>query len=299
MCEIVLDKRINGNTSLLGLIGNPVTHTVSPWLHNTISNYLKDNNVYIPIQTDIDSLGDCVRGIKAMGFKGFNVTVPFKQDVMQYLDEISSDAKIIGAVNTIKNENGVLKGYNTDGIGFNKWFESRFNSNICNKKIFILGAGGSSRAIAVTCAIEGADKIFIANRTEKTAENLAAHINKNIYHSAVGMSYDNVETRILFEESDIIINTTSVGMHPDIDSCPINNNFEFNPNQIICDIIYNPSSTLFLKRAIETGCRCDNGLGMLFWQGILAYCIWNELDLKYIPTKQLFSVFSKEVLQKL
>jgi shikimate dehydrogenase len=299
MHDIILDKRVNGRTGLLALVGNPVEHTVSPWLHNTISNILENNNVYIPIKTTEDNLGDCVKGFKAMGFRGFNITVPFKLEIMQYLDIISTEAKLIGAVNTVKNENGKLKGYNTDGIGFVKWFEKRFHTSIAGKKVFIVGAGGSSRAISITCASEGADKVFIANRTEITAENLAAHINKKVSHCAVGMGYGSDETRILFEECDIIINTTSVGMYPDINECPINDDFKFNENQIVCDIIYNPSATVFLRKAFNEGCRNDNGLGMLFWQGILAYSIWNEIELDNIPVDDLYNIFSKEILRKL
>ena len=282
-----LDKRINGTTILTGLIGNPVGHTVSPFLHNSLFTALGINGIYVPLQVPSGGLKDAVMGLKATGFSGFNVTIPYKEEVCEFLDVISADARLLGAVNTVKISDGKLYGFNTDADGFIRAFEDRTGTNFKQKKVSILGAGGTARTLAIRIALEGAERIDIINRTITRAMELAEAINKiavnpectnkRVFAFASGTQ----EAIQALKDCDIMINTTSVGMHPEINHCPISQDFVFGSNQIIYDVIYNPAQTKLLTNANAFGCKIFNGSSMLLYQGVQAFEIF--LDRKVPP----------------
>lgn len=287
------DNRITGKTKLMGVIGNPIEHSISPQLHNTLNKMLGLDFVYVPFRVETGALQDAVKGLKALGLVGFNVTVPYKNDVLEFLDETTEEVKIVGAANTIKNAGGRLYGYNTDTEGFARSFKEDSGTGFEGKKVAVLGAGGAARAIAVKVASEGAAGISIINRTVSKAMEIAGIINSNIGTGTdCYRPEDSGAAEALFE-SDIVINTTSIGMFPRIDECPVDKNTVFREEQIVYDIIYNPVKTKLLKKAEESGCKVINGLGMLFYQGIYAYEIWTGLKISEEKLREAYACFVK------
>lgn len=265
---------VTGRTKIAGLLGNPVEHSVSPQLHNTISRYMGHDIIYVPFKVEKDNLEKAVDGLRAINVIGFNVTIPYKSEIIKYLDDVSDEALLLGAVNTVKNENGRLLGYNTDAEGFKRSFVEETGYGFKNKKVAVIGAGGAAWAIAMKVALDGAEHIDIVNRTVSKAYELSYHINKKTGVPVRALSMSEAEEEQVLGHDEIIINTTSVGMYPDVDACPVKDFSCFNENHIFYDIIYNPSKTKLLKEAEEQGCRVINGLGMLIYQGIYAYEIW-------------------------
>lgn len=288
---MLIENRISGKTRLIGLIGNPVEHSVSPQLHNTISAFLDVDLVYVPFRVENSDLEDAVLGLKALNLLGFNVTIPYKKDVMKFIDDNTKEALLMGAVNTVKNIDGRLYGYNTDAEGFSRSFKESAGTGFKDKNVFIIGAGGAARAIAVKIAVEGAKSICIVNRTPEKASDIVQIINNNISKVADYFSSGDPNVRQVFKESDIVINTSSIGMYPDIECSPVIKGCAFNSSQIVYDVIYNPSKTRFLAEAEKKGCKIINGLGMLFYQGIYAYEIWTGVRLPENITKELFTSF--------
>jgi len=290
-------RYVTGKTKLLGVIGNPISHSISPELHNTLSSYLGIDAVYVPLKVDKERLGDAVQGLKALNFKGFNITIPYKNDVIKYVDEISTEASFIGAVNTVKIIENKLYGYNTDVEGFVNSFKEEAGTGFTNKKVAIIGAGGAARAIAIGVAYDRAKKITLINRTLSKAIQIADIIINNI--SPYEERTDDVESIQLndskcidvLNQSDIIINTTSLGMYPDIDCMPVPEYVEFKSNQIVYDVIYNPVKTKLLQQAESKGCKIINGLGMLIYQGIKAYEIWMDMTVPGEIAREIFRKF--------
>ncbi|HOJ09122.1 MAG TPA: shikimate dehydrogenase [Clostridiales bacterium] len=282
---------VTGKTKLLGVIGNPLSHSISPQLHNTLSCCLRIDAVYVPFRVGEGYLEYAVKGLKALDVLGFNVTIPYKNDVINYIDSVSREASLIGAVNTVKNIDGRLYGYNTDAAGFVNSFKEEAGTGFKDKNVVIIGAGGAARAIATGIAFEGAGRISIINRTISRAAEIADIINKNIL--PVAGYYDLQDNNIseAIKQADIIINTTSLGMYPDINKLPLTIPLNFSTNQIIYDVIYNPKKTRLLQEAEKQGCKAVNGLGMLIYQGIKAYEIWMEMDIPGEIVKSLFEAF--------
>ncbi len=276
---MTINESIKGKTKIACVIGNPIAHSVSPQIHNTISSYLGIDLAYIPFLVKKESLKEAIEGFKACSLVGFNVTIPYKNAILELLDNISEEARLIEAVNTVKNVNGKLYGYNTDCSGFKRDFAEETGTNFFDKNIVVLGAGGSSRAICVKIALEGAKGISILNRTAEKAELLAGYINKNISDIAKAFGINACEAKSRLSEADIIINTTSAGMHPHMDSMPVESGNIFSRGQIVYDLIYNPPKTKLLAEAEKAGCKIVNGLGMLIYQGIEAYEIWNDVSI--------------------
>lgn len=284
-------ERVTGKTKVLGVIGNPIEHSISPQLHNTVSHMLEMDFIYVPFRIDRENLGDAVKGLRALGFEGFNVTVPYKKDVLQFLDEVTKEVQLIGAANTIKNLDGRLYGYNTDAEGFARSFKEESGTSFEGKHVTILGAGGAARAIAVKVALEGASSIRIINRTLEKAVEIAEIINQQIGPVAQGYHSDAPRIFTIIDESDIIVNTTSIGMYPEVEGCPVDEGICFKSHQIVYDAVYNPTKTKLLKKAEQNGCKTINGLGMLFYQGIYAYEIWTGIKLKKETIKDAYASF--------
>jgi len=226
-----IDVRVTGKTKLLGLVGNPVEHSISPQLHNTLSSLLGLDIVYIPLAVGKEDLETVVKALKALDFIGFNVTIPYKRDIMKYLDENSKEAILMGAVNTVKKIDGRLYGYNTDAEGFLRSFKEEAGVGFKGKKVVLIGAGGVARAIAVKIASEDAEKISVVNRTVEKSVELAEVVNENIKEIVQVYNFEDKTFRMAFEESDIIINTTSVGMYPKTRETPVKFTECFNKNQ--------------------------------------------------------------------
>jgi len=288
-----IDVRVTGKTKLLGLIGNPVEHSISPQLHNSLSSLLGHDLVYVPLKVEKQNIGAVVNALKRLEFVGFNVTVPYKREIMKYIDENTKEAILMGAVNTVKNIDGRLFGYNTDAEGFARSFKEESGVGFAGKKVVIIGAGGVARSIAVKLAKEGVEKISLVNRTPLKAVELADVVNENIREVVQVYNFNDKTFMMAFEESDIIINTTSVGMFPHVNNTPVKVKNRFHKNQIVYDVIYNPVKTKFLKDAEKAGAKVINGLGMLFYQGISAYEIWTGVKFSEEDLSKIFASFKK------
>lgn len=273
--------KIDGNTKLFALIGNPVEHSYSPKIHNSQLELNGINGKYMAFDVKEESLEKAIRGLYALGALGVNVTVPYKEKVIPFLEGLSKEAELIGAVNTlVKGENGFY-GENTDGQGFLKSLKKEKNFLVENKKILILGSGGAARGIGVSMALAGASEIYFVNRTLEKAINLKKIIESNTGTKVWGWDYSN--ERIpdgKISTSDLIVNSTNIGMFPDINLKPDVNYDLIHSGQLVVDLVYNPKETFFLKEASNRGAETLNGSGMLYYQGELAFKLWTGKNFK-------------------
>ena len=273
---------IDARTALLGLLGHPVAHSVSPYLQNKLAEACGLNQRYMAFDiADEEALEDAVWGGYAMGVKGFNVTVPYKKAVMEYLDEIDPIAQKIGAVNTLKWSDIGWHGYNTDMPGLLRAL-AYDDVEIKGKNVVLIGAGGAANA-ALCAALEGgAARVLILNRTVAKAEELAAQFAKEypfIPIACMGMRDDFCSFMEGFGNEWIALQTTSVGMHPDVNGLPVASDEFYKLLSVGYDIIFNPKETAFMKRTKAHGGRAFNGLRMLLFQGIRSYEIWNDVSI--------------------
>ncbi|SHE60219.1 shikimate dehydrogenase [Desulforamulus putei] len=268
---------INGKTRVCGLFGFPVEHSFSPAMHNAAYAKLGLNWVYVPYGVHPDRLAQAMEGIRSLELTGVNVTVPHKQNILPLLDEIDPAARIIGAVNTIVNEGGKLVGYNTDGPGFIRSLETEAGFSPRGKSILLVGAGGAARAVAIALAFAGADSLYITNRTPERAEGLARDVSRACQVKARVLPWGKQLPRTTVSEVNLVVQTTSIGMSPGVDQAPEFPFTALRPGQLVCDLIYNPAKTLFLQRAAAQGAKTFNGLGMLLYQGVLAFELWTGL----------------------
>jgi len=254
---------IDGRTELYGVIGNPVRHSLSPVIHNGAFKRIGWNAVYLAFE--IKNLEEALRGIRGLGVKGMSVTIPFKTDVIPFLDRVKGLAKKIGAVNTIVNRGGRLIGYNTDSDGALEALEGKMN--LRGKRIVLLGAGGAARAIGFGLK-ERECQLVIANRTRDRGEALSRELKCHFLpmSSLVRMKAGELE-------ADVIINATSLGMYPRDRETPIPKRL-LREKMVVMDIVYEPLETRFLREAKETGCLTINGLEMLVCQGVAQFEIW-------------------------
>ncbi|MFZ7101916.1 MAG: shikimate dehydrogenase [Peptococcaceae bacterium] len=264
---------VNGNTKLTGIIGNPLGHSLSPLMQNTFFDTLGLNSIYIPLKVTPENLEQVIAGLWALGFSGVNVTIPYKEEIIKYLTGITPEAEIIGAVNTLIRKEDGFWGDNTDGRGFINALTGETGWVPKDKIIVILGSGGSARAVGISLAYRGVKKIFLINRNLKKAAELASTI-KRLGVSAEILDWENPLVNKLTAESDLIINTTPLGMKPANGQMPPINTELMSPGQLIVDLIYNPLETRLLREARGRGCRVQNGLGMLIHQGVLSFEIW-------------------------
>ncbi len=270
-----MNININVNTKIVGLLGYPLGHSFSPAMHNKAFEQCSLNKIYIPIEVLPQDFETVVKGISKMNFDGFNITIPYKIEIIKYLDEIDEYARCIGAVNTVSIKNGKLKGYNTDGSGFLKSYEENTATKIEGKSVFILGSGGAARAISMTAALNKANKLYICNRTYEKAIDLCNDINNQVGECSQAIPFIYEDMKKAIDDSDVLINTTSVGMFPNIESSPIDKNL-LNKKLIVCDAVYNPKKTKLLCDAEEIGCKTVIGLSMLLYQGAEAFEIWTD-----------------------
>ncbi len=265
--------KITSHTKVVGILGYPINHTLSPQMHNAAFAHLGLDYVYSSFEVKPENLRGAVRGLRALNIAGVNVTVPHKERALEYLDELSENAKKLGAVNTIKLEGEKLCGYNTDSEGFITSLEKEGNTDPEGKKILLLGAGGAAKAVAVSLANQGARKISIANRTKERANALVTmlkHIAPQVEANCLPLGGD--ELNKCATEAQLIINATSVGLKSDA-MPPIDAN-ALHAGQLVYDLIYSPAKTRLLAEAEAKGAKILNGLGMLVYQGALTFEIW-------------------------
>ncbi len=264
---------INGKTRTCGLIGNPVEHTLSPMIHNTLAKRFGHNLVYVPFPVESGRITDAVKGAEALRLLGLNVTVPYKSEVIPCLREVDSLAAALGAVNTLAAVPGGFKGYNTDMEGLYRAMTAE-HIQIADEEIILLGAGGASRAVAYLCAVKGAKRVYLLNRTVEKAQKVAEEVNRSVERQVVlPMALSDFDS--LPERKFLAIQGTSVGLSPHVEDVVIADEKFYAKVHTGFDLIYSPWETRFMKLVKESGGRAYNGLKMLLYQGIIAYELWN------------------------
>jgi shikimate dehydrogenase len=263
------------NTKLLGLIGHPIKQTFSPYIHNVAVQMRNLDYIYLPFDIPSASLRNALKGMIALNIKGFNVTIPHKENIIQFLNNVSEEASIIGSVNTVVNELGKMNGYNTDVDGVLATL-SPYKKELTGKEISVVGAGGGARAVVYALIRHfKPKKIHIINRTEQRAEALKSYFNAK-------MKYSSIKTHELFppdlikifRESQLIVNATSVGMYPESDDVITTLADSFVKDQIVFDMVYNPPETKLLKLAASNGAIVLDGVKMLVHQAVKSFELW-------------------------
>jgi len=273
-----MKKEINGKTKIIGIIGKNTESSFSPFIHNYIILKHSLNFRYLPFQVAETDLGKAIQGIRALNIKGVNVIFPYKEKVIEFLDEVEESARRIGAVNTIVNNKGVLIGYNTDVIGFKKSLQEDGKFIIKEKKAVILGAGGATRAVVYALLEEGIEEICIFNRTLEKAKKIKQDLSSFFPKSRVNVfPLEGEDLKDEIENSHLLVNTTSLGMAPQIDHTPLPDEKLFHSNLLVFDLVYHPTKTLFLRQAERAGAKIINGLPMLVYQGIESFYLWTGL----------------------
>ncbi|HIX72817.1 MAG TPA: shikimate dehydrogenase [Candidatus Anaerobutyricum stercoripullorum] len=285
-----MSDRITGTTVLTGLLGSPVAHSISPLMHNASFAALGLDYAYLCFDVGTDRLKEAVEGLRAMGARGWNLTMPDKNLMCQLADKLSPASEISGAVNTIVNDDGVLTGYTTDGTGYMRAAEEA-GFPLPGKVMTLLGGGGAATAILVQAALDGMKEIRVFNRKSPTFDRLSAiagQLNRRTdCLVTVHPLEDTEDLRASIADSDILTNATNIGMAPHTDACPIPDASFLRPELIVSDIIYNPRQTKLLQMAKETGCPFFNGLYMLLYQGAASFELWTgrEMPVELIKEK--------------
>lgn len=277
-----MNPQITGHTRLCCLLGTPIAHSISPMIHNEAFRMLGLDFVYLCFDTKHADLKTMVQTLREMNVLGFNLTMPDKERILPYLDELSPAAAMIGAVNTVKNENGRLIGHNTDGIGFMQSVKDT-GYDIRSGEMTLLGAGGAASSIAVQAALDGVPALHIINRKGRSWNNairLATLINERTGCRADVTDFADVAAiKNAVRQSSLLANATSIGMAPDTDASPIVDTSCFHSGLLVSDIIYNPRFTKLMLDAKAAGCRTANGLYMLLYQGAAAFHIWTGCEM--------------------
>lgn len=287
-----MSRQITGKTRLLGLIGSPVGHSGSPAMHNYGFELLGLDYAYLAFEIPMEQAGDAIRAAKTFRMKGLNVTMPLKQAVMAHLDELTPAVKLIGACNTIVNEEDRWVGYNTDGIGYVLSLRDR-GIDVAGKNVVVLGAGGAGTAISVQCALSGASSVCIFNRRSATferAEETARAIMEIV--PACRMEVCDLEDRALLQgkigDCHILANATNVGMAPHENACILEDLGLLRPGMVVTDAVYNPRETVLLKQAKKRGCITVDGKAMLLWQGVEAFRLFTGREMPVEEIRQRF-----------
>ena len=275
-------KEITGHTVLTGLLGSPVKHSISPMMHNEAFRQLDLDYVYLAFDVPKEQLKTAVEGLKILGVRGFNLTMPHKTQMAQIADVLSPAAKLCGSVNTVVNDNGVLTGHTTDGVGYMLAAKDA-GYDLPGKTMTLLGAGGAATSIFVQSALDCMKEVRFFNRKSPTYEKAEALIEKvNKTTGCLVTLHDLSDSNALHQSiltSDILTNATNIGMAPDTDGCPVNDPDVLHPGLVVSDIIYNPEETRLMKLARARGCAAFNGLYMLLYQGAEAFRLWTGYDM--------------------
>lgn len=263
-------------TRLVGVIGWPIEHSLSPAMHNAALAEMGLNWVYLAFAVAPERVGEAVRGVRGLGLVGLNVTIPHKHAVIEHLDEIDEFVSALGVANTIVHrEDGRLVGHNTDGPGFIRSVEER-GHQVAGKVVAIIGAGGAARSVAYACARAGARSLAVLNRTPERAESVADLVREHAGLQAVdALPLTGAQARKAVEASDLIVDCTSVGMYPHVDVEPVIPGAWLRPGQIVVDLTYNPLETVLLRAAAQAGAATVDGAGMLVHQGAISLQHWS------------------------
>lgn len=287
--------RIDGYTQTCGLFGNPVEHTMSPAIHNTLAKEMGLNLVYVPFRVPSGQIRQAVEGAFALNLLGCNVTIPYKSEVIPFLKEIDPLAEKIGSVNTLVRLEDGFKGYNTDMPGLYRAM-CEDGATVTGRKVILLGAGGVARAVAMLLGEMQAEKVYILNRTLGKAQEIANEVN-NAYNRSFAEPMALADFESLPEEKFLCIQATNVGMYPKVEEVLIEDEAFYRKIEIGYDLIYNPLDTGFMKLVRQAGGRAYHGLKMLLWQGIIAYEYWTgttvtkeQSELAYEAMKQAMGI---------
>lgn len=289
------EKKFNKETGIIGVIGHPIKHSLSPAMQNSAFAFGNQNFIYMPFDVPQTNLKDALKGMIALNIKGFNVTIPHKEYITQFLNDVSEEASVIGAVNTIVNENGILHGYNTDVNGIIETLNP-FKDEINDQTVSVIGAGGAARSVIYALIRHfKVKRINVINRTEQTAESMQEYFGSKMVFPGI-KSYGLVPPDLVevFSDSKLIVNTTSIGMDPETDDAPTTIEKSFHKDQIVFDVIYNPLKTKFLEIAESQGATILNGLTMFVVQGARSYELWTG---EKMPIDNIYPLL-KEQLSK-
>ena len=289
-------KEITGTTVLTGLLGSPVKHSKSPLMHNKAFELLDLDYRYLCFEVDTEGLRTAIEGLRTLGVRGFNLTMPNKNLMCELCDKLDIGSEISGAVNTVVNDNGVFTGYTTDGKGF---MRAAIDAGVTlpGKKMVLLGAGGVASAILVQAALDGVAEIKVFSIRDgffSRAEKLVSQINEKTSCKAYLYDFDDESVlKNAIAEADILVNGTSVGMVPKVDGCVIKDEYFrdsalFRPSLVVSDVIYEPAETKLLRLAREAGCPTFNGMYMLLYQGAESFKIWTGCEMPTEEIKKLF-----------
>lgn len=284
---------IKGTTRVCGLIGNPVGHSVSPAIHNNLARLTGKDMVYTTFKVEKGDVASAVRGAYSLNILGLNVTVPHKSEVIDSLVDIDPLAKAIGAVNTLVRVDGGFKGYNTDILGLARELEDE-GIELADSKVIILGAGGAARAITFLCSSKGAKKIYLLNRSVDKAQDIAHAVNTHFHNEKV-IPMNIADYADIPGDDYIVIQTTSVGLHPNDEAVVIDDEAFYKKAAVGVDIIYNPAKTKFMKLIKAQGKNAYNGLKMLLYQGVSAYELWNDCKITKEEADEVYKCLQKEL----
>ncbi len=288
-----MEPRITGHTELIGLIATPIRHSSSPKMHNAAFAKLGLDYAYLAFEVGNEQLEDTIKGFRAMNVRGCNVSMPNKTVVHKYLDKLSPAAELCGAVNTIVNDNGVLTGHITDGVGF-MTSVSDAGFDPIGKKVTIVGCGGAGTAIQIQAALDGVAELAIFNiqdacfeRAKQTVKDINEKTNckATLYDLA-----DTEELRKQMSDSYMFINATGVGMKPLEGQTYIKDASMLRPELIVCDVVYSPAKTALLELAESVGCKTLNGLGMMLFQGAAAFKLWTGQEMPIDHIKEILNL---------
>lgn len=288
-----MTERITGHTELIGLIATPIRHSKSPTMHNEAFAKLGLDYAYLAFEVGNEELEDAVKGLKALKVRGYNVSMPNKTVIGQYLDHLSPAAELCGAVNTVVNDNGVLTGHITDGVGYMRALKDN-NIDVIGKKMTIVGAGGAATAIEIQAALDGVKELSIFNRKDEfwdRAVNNVKNINEKTNCKATLFDLDDHDAlRREIEDSYLFANATGVGMKPLEGQMIIPDETYLRKDLIVTDVVYMPVKTKMLEVAERVGCKCMNGLGMMLYQGAAAFELWTGKEMPIDYMKEILDI---------
>ena len=277
-----MGKEITGHTGLLCLLGSPVAHSISPAMHNEACKQLGLDYAYLAFDVPEEKMPQAVEGLRTMGARGWNITMPGKNIMCKLADKLSPASEISGACNTIVNEDGVLTAYTTDGVGFMRAVKDK-GVDIIGKKMTLLGAGGAATAILVQAALDGVAEIQVFNIKDafwERAQDIVNQFNERTACKVMLHDYEDPEVlRAAIADSAILVNGTSVGMAPKTDATIITDTTMFQPDLFVFDVIYNPKETRLLREAKAAGCKTSNGMYMLLYQGAASFELWTGQEM--------------------
>ncbi len=286
-----MSKHITGHTGLLCLLGSPVAHSISPEMHNEACDQLGLDYSYLAFDVPEDKMPQAVEGLRTMGARGWNITMPGKNIMCKLADKVSPASEISGACNTVVNDNGVLTAYTTDGVGFMRAVAEN-GVDIIGKKMTLFGAGGAATAILVQAALDGVAEINVFNVKDNfydRAESIVAQLNERTECKVTLHDFSDPDLiRASIADSAILVNGTSVGMAPNTDATVLPDTSMLHEGLFVFDVIYNPAETRFLREAKEAGCKTANGMYMLLYQGAASFKLWTGEDMPVEIVKEKY-----------